>query len=58
MRIHTLKLTDNQWTELMSVLLSEAETLVNSCCKEQRKEGRTLCLIINKIRTYKTNTNQ
>jgi hypothetical protein len=58
MRNHSLKFTDNQWMELFSVLLGEAETLVNSPCAEQRKEGRTLCLIINKLRAYKNNTDQ
>jgi hypothetical protein len=58
MRTHSLSLTDNQWLELLSVLLGEAETLCNSQDKNQRKEGRTLCLIINKLREYKNNTNQ
>jgi hypothetical protein len=58
MRAHTFTLTDSQWTGLFFALLGEAETLCNSPDKEQRKEGRTLCLIINKLRAYKNNTNQ
>jgi len=58
MNIHKFSITENQWTLLMCILISEMESYTNSSCSEQRKTGRRLGTVITKLRKYKFDTNQ
>jgi hypothetical protein len=58
MNIHKFTLTDDQWTILMSILISEMESYITDPCSEQRKTGRKLGTVITKLRKYKYDTNQ
>ena len=58
MNIHKFSLTEDQWTLLMCILISEVESYTNDACSEQRKTGRRLGTVLTKLRKYKYDTNQ